>query len=184
MGENPSEWEGADRPVDNVSWDDCQSFLKKLNYKLRNQLPQGCKFQLPTEAQWEFAARGGNESAGYQYSGSDDIDEVAWYDDNSDKVTHPVMEKDCNELGIYDMSGNVWEWCQDWYGHYEDEDQDNPKGPKTGSYRVVRGGSWYDSAGSCRVACRGINDPGNRDDVGGFRLALVASSGSADTPHQ
>ena len=155
MGDNPSCNEGFDYPVDNVSWDDCQDFLKKLNKKLLHQLPQGRKFRLPTEAQWEFAARGGNESEGYLYCGSDDIDDVAWYDDNCDNETHSVMEKEANELGLYDMSGNVWEWCQDWYDdNYEDEDQYNPKGSKKREYRVRRGGGFDNPSNLCRVTCR------------------------------
>lgn len=168
MNDNPSECEGSDHPVDNVSWNDCQSFIKKLNHKLRDQLPQGYKFCLPSEAQWEFAARGGNMSVGYIYSGSDDIDDVAWYEENCDK-THPVMKKDANELGLYDMSGNVSEWCQDRYGVYEDKNQDNPKGSSSGNCRVCRGGSWNDNDFFCRVGCRNWYDP---DEAYGFRLVL------------
>ena len=173
MGDNPSSNEGFYYPVENVSWDDCQAFLKKLNRKLRDQLPQGRKFRLPTEAQWEFAARGGNESEGYLYSGSDDIDDVAWYDENSDGDTHSVMEKEANELGLYDMSGNVWEWCQDWYDdNYEDEDQYNPKGPKGGEKRVVRGGGFDDPSDLCRVTYRFRGEPEESFRDHGLRLVL------------
>ena len=149
MGSNPSYYTGnMQRPVEMVSWIDCQTFISKLN-----QLT-GETFRLPTEAQWEYAARGGNKSKGYTYSGSNVLDDVAWYDDNSDGMTHPVKTKAPNELGIYDMSGNVWEWCSDWYGDYSSAAQTDPTGPATGSYRVYRGGSWYDYATDCRVAYR------------------------------
>lgn len=172
MGDNPSCNEGYDYPVESVSWDDCQVFLKKLNRMLRDQLPQGRKFRLPTEAQWEFAARGGNESEGYLYSGSDDIDDVAWYEDNSDGEPHSVMEKEVNELGLYDMSGNVWEWCQDWYNSYKSSCEDNPTGSSSGSSRVCRGGCWCYFARLCRVAFRYKFTPDIRDYNLGFRLVL------------
>jgi len=137
MGNNPSEFtEGENLPVENVSWDDAQEFIRKLNSIT------GKKYRLPTEAEWEFAARGGNNSKGYKYSGSDDINQVAWYDDNSGNRTYPVGQKAPNELGIYDMSGNVWEWCSDWYGDYPSGAVTNPTGPVNGSNRVFRGGSW------------------------------------------
>ena len=148
MGNNPSSFKGSRRPVENVSWDDCQTFIRKLNSLT------GQTFKLPTEAQWEFAARGGNSSNGYKYSGSDYIDNVAWYDGNSGNSTHNVGTKSPNELGVYDMSGNVWEWCSDWYGSYGSGSVTNPSGPSSGSSRVIRGGSWYYSAGSCRVSFR------------------------------
>ena len=166
MGRNPSNFKGDDLPVENVSWDDCQEFIKKLN-----QLT-GLNFRLPTEAEWEFAARGGNKSKGYKYAGSNNLDEVAWYDDNSNKKTHAVATKRPNELGIYDMSGNVWEWCQDWYGDYSSSSQTNPEGPNTGSYRVHRGGSWDGLARYCRVSNRDYNSPDYGDYSLGFRLCL------------
>lgn len=125
MGNNPSAFKGAERPVENVSWDDCQKFIRKLN-----QLT-GKQFRLPTEAEWEYAARGGGSSRGYKYSGSDDFGSVAWYGDNSGEKTHPGAQKQANELGHYDMSGNVLEWCQDRYGDYSSGAQTNPTGPST-----------------------------------------------------
>ena len=166
MGSNPSHFTGDMlRPVENVSWDDCQTFISKLN-----QLTGG-RFLLPTEAQWEYAARGGNKSKGYTYSGSDAEDDVAWYWYNSDRMTHPVKTKAPNELGIYDMSGNVFEWCSDWYGSYSSAAQTDPTGPATGSYRVRRGGSWDDIAASCRVAYRISGAPTNTINYLGLRLA-------------
>lgn len=153
-------------PVETVSWKDCQKFIKKLN-KLT-----GKKFRLPTEAEWEFAARGGNLSKGYKYSGSDNLDDVAWSDENSGCITHNVGTKQSNELGIYDMSGNVTEWCSDWYGDYSRIAQTNPTGPSSGSHRVLRGGSWCSDARSCRVSNRDIDSPGHRYNFLGLRLAL------------
>lgn len=171
MGDNPSSFEGEERPVESVSWDDCQKFIRKLNRKLRSQL-HGKSFRLPTEAEWEFAARGGNKSCGYQYSGSDDLDEVACYFDNSDDETCDVASFDSNELGIYDMSGNVWEWCHDWWGSYNRSAQTDPKGPSSGSRRVFRGGSWGSGVSWCRLAFRYNGYPDNiRYDLG-LRLAL------------
>ena len=166
MGSNPSYFEGDDLPVEQVSWDDCQEFIRKLNSLT------GQNFRLPTEAEWEFACRGGNNSRGYKYSGSNYIDNVAWYDGNSGDKTHPVATKSPNELGIYDMSGNVWEWCADWYGDYSSGRQTNPKGPYGGSYRVNRGGSWNDDARFCRSSDRGDNYPTGRYYYLGLRLAL------------
>lgn len=166
MGKNPSFYEGDDNPVESVPWNDCQEFIKKLNQKT------GKKFRLPTEAEWEFAARGGNKSNHTQYSCSNNIDEVAWYNLNSGSKTHPVKNKKANELGIYDMSGNVWEWCQDWYGGYDCSNQTNPTGPTSGSSRVFRGGSWNDSAKRCRLSCRNYDTPDDSNYSLGFRLAL------------
>lgn len=177
MGSNPSRFKGSNKPVEQVSWNACQEFVQKLS-----QLT-GRKFRLPTEAEWEFAARGGRKSRGYQYSGSNRIDDVAVYEENSykkgssspDYGTHNVKTKQANELGIYDMSGNVWEWCQDWKGSYGSSSQTNPTGPATGSYRVYRGGCWNYSAGICRVALRSSFAPGIRDSHLGLRLALQLS---------
>lgn len=167
MGTNPSSFKDCDNcPVENVSWNDIQEFLKKLN-----QIT-GKNYRLPTEAEWEYAARGGNKSNGYTYSGSNTIDNVAWYSSNSSNKTHPVGEKQANELGIYDMSGNVFEWCSDWFDDYSSGSQTNPTGPSFGSDRVVRGGGWVHSATVCRVANRRKFTPGTRDSIFGFRLAL------------
>ena len=167
MGSNPSEFTGnMQRPVEQVSWEDCQTFIRKLNELT------GANFRLPTEAEWEFAARGGRNSRGYQYSGSSNLGDVAWYRDNSSDTTHPVKTKSPNELGIYDMSGNVWEWCQDWYGNYSSSSQTNPTGPSTGSVRVRRGGSWDNDARFCRSAFRIRSTPSNRFNHLGLRLVL------------
>ena len=166
MGSNPSSFSGNQNPVEYVSWDECQSFITKLN-----QLT-GQKFRLPTEAEWEYAARGGNKSKGYKYAGSNTIGDVAWYTSNSSSKTHPVKQKAANELGLYDMSGNVYEWCQDWYGSYSSSAQTNPTGASSGSYRVSRGGSWLNSAQSCRVSYRFNCMPSASGHVIGLRLAL------------
>jgi len=167
MGSNPSNFKGGNLPVENVSWDNCQEFIRKLNSKT------GKTFRLPTEAEWEYAARGGNKSNGYKYSGSNSIDNVAWYDGNSGSKTHTVGSKSPNELGIYDMSGNVWEWCSDWFGSYSNGSQTNPTGPSSGSYRVLRGGGWNGDARSCRVALRCSSSPFISLSSFGFRLILV-----------
>jgi len=166
MGSNPSNFKGDDLPVEQVSWDDCQDFIKKLNAKT------GKKYRLPTEAEWEYAARGGNKSNGYEYSGSNDLGSVGWFTDNSGSKTHPVGQKQANELGIYDMTGNVWEWCSDWYGSYSSGSQTNPQGASSGSDRVYRGGSWLFNASYCRVAFRGSRTPGYRNSNLGLRLVL------------
>ena len=166
MGSNPSNSKGAKRPVEEVSWNDCQKFIRKLNALT------GKQFRLPTEAEWEYAARGGNRSRGYKYSGSDNIGSVAWFYNNSGRETHPVGQKQANELGLYDMSGNVFEWCQDWYGDYSSSSQTNPKGPSTGSARVFRGGYWINDAWCCRVSNRVYGTPDYRYGSLGLRLAL------------
>ena len=166
MGSNPSSFKGTNRPVEQVSWDDCQTFISKLDSIT------GKNFRLPTEAEWEYAARGGNKSRGYKYSGSNSVGDVAWYTDNSGSETHPVKSKSPNELGIYDMSGNVWEWCQDWYGSYESSSQTNPTGPSSGSSRVIRGGGWSNHARGCRVSFRSYSTPDFRSSYLGLRLVL------------
>ena len=175
MGSNPSYFTGNDqRPVECVSWDDCQTFVNKLNNLLAGQLPAGRKFRLPTEAEWEYAARGGNRSRRTQYSGSDTLAEVAWYDEDWDTgSTHRVKLKKANELGLYDMSGNVWEWCFDSYASYTNRSQTNPKvNNGWDSFRVLRGGGWAYHAQGCRVAYRGDYNPVSRSGNGGLRLAL------------
>ena len=182
MGDNPSVISSNNgystnlqRPVENVSWDDCQTFITKLNDLT------GQNFRLPTEAEWEFAARGGNLSQGSKYAGRDDINEVAWYRNNAYSVgsssldygTHTVGTKAPNELGLYDMSGNVWEWCQDWYGaYYSSKAQTNPIGPAAGSERVARGGGWTNAARENRVSNRGSSTPSNSSIRKGLRLAI------------
>ena len=184
MGSNPSWFKGDNqRPVEMVSWDDCQEFIKELNRLT------GKKFRLPTEAEWEYAARGGKYSSGYKYSGSNNADEVAWYwrnsgdeylsgDRNSSTIfannckTHPVKTKKANELGLYDMSGNVGEWCNDRYGYYQSNSQTNPTGPSEGEGRVVRGGSWSCLDWYVRVSYRGGITPDDRYLSYGLRLAL------------
>ena len=157
---------GANYPAYYISWNDCQEFVAELNRLT------GRTFRLPTEAEWEYAARGGNKSRHYKYSGSGNIDDVAWYWNNSGK-THAVGTKSPNELGIYDMSGNVYEWCSDWYGSYSAGAQTNPQGPSSGTYRVLRGGSWNYNASYCRVSNRNYNDPDFSFNGLGLRLVLV-----------
>ncbi|MBR6283773.1 MAG: SUMF1/EgtB/PvdO family nonheme iron enzyme [Muribaculaceae bacterium] len=162
------------RPVECVNWDECQTFITKLN-----QLT-GETFRLPTEAEWEYAARGGNKSQGYKYAGSKTVGDVAWCWDNipsqstgtSGYGTQMVATKSPNELGLYDMSGNVFEWCQDWYGSYSSGAQTNPQGPSSGSYCVNRGGGWRNDAGNCRVSYRGFNAPSIAGLSLGLRLAF------------
>ena len=165
--------EGGSYPMYYVSWNEAVEFCNKLNEKLRSQLPSGCRFALPTEAQWEYAARGGNKSRHYKYAGSNNVGDVAWYTDNSSSATHPVKGKQANELGLYDMNGNVWEWCEDWKGSYSSSAQSDPKGPSSGSDRVLRGGGWNGNAGSCRVSYRNNYNPDFRYNFIGFRLTLV-----------
>lgn len=164
MGSNPSNHKGDNLPVENVSWDDCQVFIQKLN-----QLT-GKQFRLPTEAEWEYAARGGRKSQGYKYAGDDYIGSVAWYSGNSGYETHPVATKQANELGIYDMSGNVWEWCSDWFGGYQSSSQSDPQGPSSGSRRVYRGGCSIFAWG-CRVSFRDCNTPDFCNTNLGLRLS-------------
>lgn len=166
MGSNPSNFKGDDLPVEMVTWNDCQDFISKLNAMT------GKRFRLPSEAEWEYAARGGNKSRGYQYIGSNTIGDVAWYGDNSGSKTHAVGTKQPNELGIYDMAGNVFEWCQDWYGSYNSSPQVNPTGAASGSRRVDRGGSWLNLAWNCRTSYRDESASCCCDSILGFRLVL------------
>jgi formylglycine-generating enzyme required for sulfatase activity len=175
MGNNPSAFKGDNLPVEQVSWSDVQEFIRRLNTKT------GKQYRLPTEAEWEYAARGGNKSSGYKYSGGDNIDAVAWYGGNSGSSTHAVGTKQANELGIYDMSGNVWEWCSDWYGAYSASSQQNPKGASSGSDHVSRGGGWANNASDCRVSYRNSSSSGSSSIGLGFRLVLQNSDNNQAT---
>lgn len=166
MNWNLFDFEGACNPAENVSWGYCQNFIENLNKMT------GLNFRLPTEAEWEFAARGGNSSNHTLYSGSNNIDDVAWYSGNSGFVTHPVALKKPNELGLFDMSGNVWEWCEDFYEPYTSKDQVNPHGPLFGSKRVVRGGSWNVLEKCCQVSFRHSYAQNMLFNGLGLRLAL------------
>ena len=166
MGSNPSEFKGNNLPVEQVSIKDCQKFISKLNKMA------GKRFRLPTEAEWEYAARGGKNSRGYQYSGSNKISDVAWYDGNSGSETHPVGTKQANELELYDMSGNVYELCQDWKGSYSNSSQTNPTGPTSGIGFVCRGGSWDHSPRYCRSSSRCLDSSGRLYMHLGLRLVL------------
>lgn len=164
MGNNPGFFKEGDKyPVENVSWGDCQDFCQALSGKL------GVTITLPTEAQWEYACRAGTTGryAGYA------LDAMGWYDDNSDSKTHIVGQKNPNPWGLYDMHGNVYEWCSDWFGDYSGSATTDPTGASTGSHRVDRGGSWYDPAEDCRSANRNIYTPSYRNSDLGFRLALL-----------
>jgi TonB family protein len=185
MGNNPSNFKGDNLPVEQVSWNDVQEFIKKLNQKT------GKKYRLPTEAEWEYAARGfpvasisstGSETSAVLYSGSNNIDEVAWYSGNSGSKTHPVGQKMANELGIYDMTGNVWEWCSDWYGGFNNENQVDPAGNSSGISRVARGNSWGDYKRICRMSIRANNSPDIRNFGLGFRIALSNPNSNLENP--
>lgn len=181
MGENPSKFKGDARPVERISWENTQAFIARLN-----ELPEiatinaaeGYRFQLPTEAQWEYAARGGRYVAAfdYRYAGSSHAPEVAWYDENSQEETQPVGRKRPNALGLYDMSGDVHEWCEDYYDgmYYTYSPKIDPRGPDTGSYRLLRGGSWRRYPGGVRAANRSVTDLADTDGRLGFRLARAA----------
>jgi len=185
MGNNPSSFSGENNPVENVSWYDAIEYCNKLSenqgftkfYTINgtnvtmNWRANG--FRLPTEAEWEYASRGGMHSAQYTYSGSNNIDDVALYFSNSGSKTHEVGTKQPNELGIYDMSGNVWEWCNDWYSstYYSSSPSVDPQGPGSGTYKVNRGGSWYDDASDCRSAYRSFFNPTASFSNFGFRIA-------------
>ena len=166
MGNDPSHFKGDDLPVENVSWDDAQEFIKKLN------AATGKAYRLPTGAEWEYAARGGGQSRGDKYSGSANVGDVAWYEGNSENKTHPVGTKKANELGIHDMSGNVWEWVSDLYGNNGNTPQSAPGSPDGGSFRVIRGGGWGSYARGVRVSNYYNNGSGNRYNILGFRLAM------------
>jgi formylglycine-generating enzyme required for sulfatase activity len=166
MRYNSSRFKGDDLPVENVAWDEVQTFLRKLNALT------GKSYRLPTEAEWEYAARGGVASKSYKYSGGDELGEVGWYAGNSGKSTHAAGSAErANELGIHDMSGNVWEWCQDWYGAYPKAAASNPRGVPPASYRVLRGGAWDSVEDKCRTSTRYFAAPGTPQAFIGFRLA-------------
>ena len=169
MGNNPSHFKGDPQcPVEHVTWYDCQEFISRLNEIT------GKKFRLPTEAEWEYAARGGDTwfTNYYLFSGSNTCRDVAWYSTNSDSTTHPVKQLLPSKIGTYDMSGNVCEWVNDWYEHYTDEEQINPRGPETGSFKVFRHGSWYNNAIENRISYRYMREPDYRINYLGLRLAL------------
>lgn len=153
-------------PIVNVNYSDAVAYCDWLSEKL----DADCR--LPTEAEWEYAARGGKQSASYKYSAGPILDSVGWYDANGKNKTHPVAQKKANELGLYDMSGNVFEWCKDWYGEYSSDAQTNPQGATSGTYRVVRGGSLYFSASRCRVAYRNSYGPTYSRISCGFRVVF------------
>lgn len=173
MGNNPSRFQSVSKgsskhPVEMVSWDDCQEFISKLN-KITGE-----NFRLPTEAEWEFAALGGEESTGSDIPEGMDMTYIAWFSENSNNTTSSVGAKNANELGLYDMLGNVCEWCQDWYGLYTDQSQTNPIGPESGLARIIRGGSWADNIESCRLSGRDADIPSRTTSYIGFRLAMDA----------
>jgi len=185
MGEasDPSGFKGDQRPVETISWEEIvNNFLPELNRITAQSRPAGTEYRLPTEAEWEYAARGGKHHSPYLYAGSNKLKEVGWYNENSYNETKPVGLKDPNELGLYDMSGNVYEWCSDWFDekYYESCHKKgavlNPCGPEEGVYRVVRGGGYFDGARHCRVSYRDRGEPGNRIVNFGFRLALPPQS--------
>lgn len=167
MGDNPSYFRNCDDcPVANISWNDTEEFINKLNQKT------GKNYRLPTEAEWEYAARSGGKNE--KYAGGNDIDSIAWYSSNSGSKIHPVGQKQPNGLGIYDMSGNVWEWVQDWYdeNYYQNSPKDNPKGANGSAYRILRGGSWFSIPLNLRTANRSRLEPADRISDHGFRLAF------------
>ncbi|MDR0971557.1 MAG: formylglycine-generating enzyme family protein [Bacteroidales bacterium] len=167
MNATPSksgQWE--DYPVTNISWYEVQEFCQKLNEMT------GKKYRLPTEAEWEYAARGGNKSKGFKFSGSDNLDNIGWFATNCQYDTHPVGQKEPNELGIYDMSGNVWEWCSDFFAKYPSKNEKNPQGPSQGKSKIFRGGSWRSHITYCRNTIRNYFIPTNKSNTVGFRLVL------------
>ena len=171
MGNNPSKSKGAKNPVEMVSWDEAVSFCKKLS-EMPMEKAAGREYRLPTEAEWEYACRAGSTTSYSFGDTAESLGEYAWIFENAGKGTHPVGEKKPNRWGLYDMHGNVWEWCQDWYGPYPSGASTDPKGPSRGTYRVRRGGSWDYVAAYCRTAIRYADDPTFRSNFIGFRVAL------------
>ena len=183
MGTKPSYFQGdkikgssSNHPVEQVSWEDAVEFCKKLS-DLPEEKAAGRVYRLPTEAEWEYACRAGSKTAYSFGESSKSLGDYAWFDGNSNGQTHPVGEKKANAWGLYDMHGNVWEWCSDWYGDYPNGAVSDPVGPREGSNRVLRGGGWISGAANCRSANRGWRDPSGRDDRFGFRVALSSPSG-------
>ena len=168
MGTNPSDFSGPQNPVENVSWDDAVDFCGKLS-ALPGEESAGYVYRLPTEAEWEYACRAGTTTE-YSFGDSDSLGDYAWYDTNSGKTTHPVGQKHPNAWGLYDMHGNVWEWCQDCHADYPSGSVADPTGPSSGSFRVARGGSWFYAAGDCRSANRRRDSPSYRNSSLGFRV--------------
>lgn len=168
MGSYPCKFSGNNVAADCISWDDAVDFIEKLNARLGTT-----GFRLPTEAEWEYAARGGRKSKGYKYSGSDDVEEVAWYESNAESKPQFVMGKKPNEIGLYDMSGNVREWCSDWYGPYDDKAVTDPQGPENGEDKCLRGGGWGTTATICRTSRRLFGDRTNANRGNGHGLRLV-----------
>jgi len=168
MGNNPSNFKGDDNlPVETVTWDDAVDFCKKLSEK------EGLKYRLPTEAEWEYACRAGTTTEYNTGDGEDALKEGGWYSGNSDQKTHPVGQKKPNAWGLYDMHGNVWQWCSDWYGDYPGADASDPQGVDNGSARVLRGGCWFNNPDCCRAAFRYWLHPDDRFIYNGFRVVVV-----------
>ena len=192
MGSNPSRFKGANNPVDGVNWEDGHAFIAKLNQYALQQRPRLVEglFRLPTEAEWEYACRAGTTSA--LPSGKDlamaegadaNVDALAWYSGNSEAKTHPVGQKAPNGWGLYDMPGNVWEWCEDWHAsQYPAGSQRDPRGPSSGTCRVFRGGAWDCGPGSERSAHRWRDTPDHRSESQGFRLCLTATAPESHAP--
>lgn len=178
MGNNPSEFKGDDRPVETISHEEAESFIDRLNELT------GEHFRFPTEAEWEFAAQGGTKSGGYKYSGSNNIDEVGWHEGNSDSKTHPIKMKKANELGLYDMSGNVLEWCSDWWETYTDKEAIDPQGPSSGYYVSYRGGCWGGDARYCRNSYRNSDPSYISSHFIGLRLAMSDNQDTSQENHE
>ena len=183
MGANPSRYKSNKNPVESVSWNDAQEFIKKVNERMMASvsdpsplIPDPCLCRLPSEAEWEYACRAGTRTNYYSGDTEDDLKRVAWYYANSNMATHPVGEKEANAFGLYDMHGNVWQWCQDWYSEYSPTPVTDPQGSAQGAGRVLRGGSWGNGPGDCRSAFRFGGLPDYRLDRIGFRVCVVPSS--------